>query len=114
MTTSHPLCVVAMEFAAQLELIELRSAELFLDWVPRHVNKEADALADGWFEGFDPRLRVLADFARTKRPVLDRLLSAGAAFQREADKRKAARAVVGSPRREVRRKTQRLREREPW
>ena len=100
-----------MELAAQLEL---RSAELFLDWVPRQVNKEADALADGRFEGFDPALRVPVDFARTKWLVLDRLLDAGAAFQRGVEKRKAVRAVGGSPKREVRGKTQRLREREPW
>ena len=77
-------------------------------------NKEADALADGRFEGFDPALRVPVDFARTKWLVLDRLLSAGAAFQRDVEKRKAAGAVEGCPGRGARRKTQPLKVREPW
>ena len=39
LTTSFPQCAVAMELSAQLEA---QGAELLLEWVPRHVNAEAD------------------------------------------------------------------------
>ena len=64
-------------------LLELCSAELFLGVVLRQANKEADALADGRFDGFDPALRVPVVRIRTSWLVLDRWLPAGAAFQRE-------------------------------
>lgn len=51
MTTAFPLCCVAMELAARLEH---RGVGFFLDWAPRDQNVEADALADGRLEGFNP------------------------------------------------------------
>ena len=66
LTTSVPLCVVAMELAAQLEH---RSAELFLEWSPRTMNQEADALADGRIDGFNPAIRVPVDLSRMQCPV---------------------------------------------
>ena len=55
MSTAYPLSCVAMELAAQLEE---RRLDLSLEWIPRGENAEADALADGRVEGFDPALRV--------------------------------------------------------
>ena len=63
LTTTFPLCAVAMALAAQLES---RKAELLLDWVPRDSNGEADRLADGDSRGFDPALRVEATMGQIR------------------------------------------------
>ena len=108
MSTTYPLCCVAMELAAQQEA---RGLELGLQWAPREFNAEADALADGRVDGFDPRLRVGTDLASVKWMVLPALLEAGGAFYKSLGKRplvepggKPAKALAG----------QRLRDREPW
>ena len=112
LTTAFPLCAVAMELSAQLEA---RGAELFLEWIPRDQNQEADRLADGQFDGFSEHHRVQADLGGVRWLVLNELLKAGTAFYREAQKEKGPRvrgsrgAVAGAGKR---RKT--LREREPW
>ena len=113
LTTSYPLCTMAMELAAQLEA---RGADLHLEWIPRAMNKEADALADGRTEGFDPDRRVVAEVQGIEWLVLDRLLASGEAFYKEANKIKERRkdkvrttAATGSGG-----KRQKLREREPW
>ena len=62
--------------------LEARSAELLLDWIPCDSNLEADALADGRFEGFSAELRVVTDIKRVKRLVLNKLLSPGEAFHK--------------------------------
>ena len=112
MTTTFPLCAIAMELSAQLEA---RGAELFLEWIPRGSNKEADALADGRFEGFDEKLRVQAEVSKVRWLVLDDLLRAGAAFQKEAAAlaRRRGGTSAGALR-GPRRKVRKLKEREPW
>ena len=112
MTTSFPLCCVAMELAAQLEH---RDAELCLEWAPREENREADALADGRTEGFSPDLRAGLDFSEIGWLVLPDLMAAGLQFH-GAMKRPATGSTA--PKSEAaagkRRKEDRLREREPW
>ena len=112
LTTTYPLCTVAMELAAQLEA---RGAELHLEWIPRASNKEADALADGRTEGYAPDRRVVADVRNIRWLVLDRLLESGEAFYREANKLRErrrgleARAPAGGGGKRLK-----LKEREPW
>eukprot|EP00435_Cladocopium_sp_Y103_P069710 s303_g33.t2 len=55
LTTKFPLCIILMQLAWWLHTREL---ELQLDWLPRLQNREADALTNGDFSGFDPSLRV--------------------------------------------------------
>ena len=55
LTTKFPLCIVLMQLAWTLHCKDL---ELRLDWLPRLQNREADALTNGDFAGFDPDLRV--------------------------------------------------------
>ena len=83
LTTSYPLCTVSMELATQLEA---RNAQLFLEWVPREANAEADRLADGVVKGFSPELRVKASLSQIRSLVLPGLLDAGATFLRKAAK----------------------------
>ena len=81
LTTCYPLCVVVMELEAQLEA---RNAEMFLEWIPRESNAKADRLADGVTTGFSPELRMKANLKNVRWLVLQKLLDAGATFQREA------------------------------
>eukprot|EP00435_Cladocopium_sp_Y103_P017854 s3622_g4.t1 len=55
LTTKFPLCVVLMQLAWTLRKNDL---EMRLDWLPRLQNREADALTNGDFTGFDDTLRV--------------------------------------------------------
>ena len=107
-STAFPLCAVVVELAAQCES---RGLDLHLEWVPRGVNSEADALADGEFDGFSPELRVEVDFGNVGWIVLEDLLREGQAFYENAA-RKAPTAGTARAPRPVGRK--RLREREPW
>ena len=120
-----------MELAAQLEA---RGAELHLEWIPRAMNKEADALADGRTEGFDPSRRVAADVRNIGWLVLDRLLASGEAFYKDANKIRERRknktraaatddagpdsgvapAIRPAQKKREGGKRQKLREREPW
>ena len=113
LTTAPPLCAVAMELAAQLEA---RNAELLLEWVPREQNAEADMLADGRSAGFSENDRVQASLKQIRWLVLDRLLEAGAAFHREAERFKQ-RVPGGTVKRRGRLGlggAKRLKDREPW
>eukprot|EP00435_Cladocopium_sp_Y103_P031679 s3830_g8.t1 len=55
LTTKFPLCIVLMQLAWVLHQKDL---ELRLDWVPRLQNREADALTNEDFTGFNKDLRV--------------------------------------------------------
>ena len=112
MTTSFPLCCVAMELAAQLEH---RDAELCLEWTPREENREADALADGRTEGFSPALRAGQDFTDIGWLVLPDLMAAGLQFHGAVKRPVAGSAAPGSDAAAgKRRRESRLRDREPW
>jgi len=111
LTTAFPLCAVAMELSAQLEA---RGAELLLDWIPREQNKEADALADGRWVGFNQTLRVQADFRQVRWLVLDDLLAAGSQFFRDAAAAKPRHKHRQPRGRFVAQKRQKLKERDPW
>ena len=113
MSTNLPLCVVAMELAAQLEA---RGAELLLDWIPWEVNAEADRLADGDTRGFDPALRVHADMRHIKWLVLDRLMKTVIAFHSDSKGHwlKRGRGQRREQATFFANRRQALREREPW
>ena len=109
LSTSFPLCVVVMEVALRLERLR---AKLSLEWVPREMNKEADALSNGKLDGFSADLRVLPSEANWV--VLDRLMAAGTAFHAEAKSLRAAAAARPKARQDMHRRGDALRVREPW
>jgi len=88
MSTSSPLCCVAMELAARLEASRL---QLDLDWVPRELNQEADDLPNGIFDKFDPELRVPVDLDMVQWQMLDRLMKEGAEYYDATTRAKRAR-----------------------
>ena len=113
-STSFPLCAVAMELASQLEA---RSATLSLEWAPRYLNREADALTNGNFTGFDPERRLHVDFAGLPWLYLPSLLTEGQAFYAENAKaraeKKGSKGTAGA-RKRPRGHSSQLRFREPW
>ena len=113
MSSAYPLCCIAMELAAQLED---RSAQLSLEWGPRELNSEADALADMVSTGFSSEHQVGTDLSRLSWHYLPSLLREGSAFYAAAREQKAARRPQSDAANEPRRKAARrsLREREPW
>ena len=105
-----------MELAAQMRV---RDLSLQLQWAPRTVNEEADALTNGNFSGFTPELRVPFDLGSFGWIVLDGLMKAGGELQREKQRLKAAAALAGGgggalQAGKKRRREDRLRVREPW
>ena len=88
MSTSSPLCCVAMELATCLEASRL---QLDLDWVPRELNQEADDLPNGIFDKFDPELRVPVDLDMVQWQMLDRLMKEGAEYYDATTRAKRAR-----------------------
>ena len=78
------LVVLPRGLAAQLER---RGLDLPLEWAPREMNAEADALADGRAEGFSPSRRVEINLRDPPWLVLPRLLQTGEAFYSAAQKR---------------------------
>ena len=115
LSTSYPLCVVAMELAAQLEA---RGAELQLDWAPRTHNQSADDLTNDKFEAFDPDKRIFVeDFSRLPWLILPRFMEQGSRFFDEMTEerlRKRNAGPVQQSRDWKRSKDSRLKVREPW
>ena len=82
-----------------------------LEWTPRDHNAEADALADGRVDGFNPAHRIGGRAGDLPWRVLPDLLRTGEAFYAASKKRPrpAAEPVKGR-----RLAGDRLKDREPW
>ena len=117
LSTSYPLCCVAMELSVQLER---RGARLDLEWCPRELNQEADDLSNLKTGAFSPELRIQVGPKKLPFIVLQELLKAGSEFYSEIRAAKAARTGPTPPSSRsqalpavtVRKRP--LRERDPW
>ena len=85
MTTSYPLCLVAMEAAIQMEM---RCMDLRLAWAPRELNQEADALSNFKFVGFSSEKRCPVDLPSLSFVVLGKMAGKARIFY--LDERPAA------------------------
>ena len=105
-----------------MELVEQLAARdnwLRVAWVPRQQNAEADALTNGCFDGFDPKLRVELDIKQIKWKVMDLTLEAGGGMVQELERLGLGRKAVRHNMKEAKRKKRRLageglRDRDPW
>ena len=79
-STRFPLCVVAMELAAQMDRMRVR---LDVHWTPRNLNQEADDLSNGKIEDFSTANRVMGDICEIEWLVLDKLMKFGMSFEKE-------------------------------
>ena len=78
-----------IELAARMRATD---TSLMLQWAPRTVNTEADALTNADFAGFAPELRRRLDFGKHKWMVLDSLMEQGRNFMAERERLRAGRA----------------------
>ena len=88
LTTKFPLCVVLMQLAWILHTQDL---ELRLDWLPRLQNREADALTNGDFSGFDPNLRVDLQPGHLLQEQFQEILAKGSDLYKEVKELRAKR-----------------------
>lgn len=105
MATKFPLCAFLMELAIQLQR---SGAEMWLHWLVRLQNEEADALSNGVTAGFDPALRCRFDLQTFKGAVLHQMLAEGANMYDEIKKAKNRKFERMLP------KGQPLKSRDPW
>jgi hypothetical protein len=77
MTTSFPLCCVAIELSAQLESARLK---LDFEWVPPETKHEADDLSNGLVAAFSPELTIPVDLRSHEWRVLGRLMADDSAY----------------------------------
>ena len=82
-STRFPLCVVAMELAAQMDRLGLR---LDVRWAPRDLNQEADDLSNGKVENFNAAHRVEVDVKESSWLVLNELMKFGQNFEKERNR----------------------------
>ncbi len=109
-TQRYPLNILVMELAAQLER---RGMRLALDWSPREVNTEADALAAGHCQGFTEKHRCTLDLSSNPWLLLDKFVVLGREFEAHC----RALHTKGKERETTRKKKLAhgtFREREPW
>ena len=111
-----------MELALQMRA---RSTRLSVQWAPRDLNEEADALTNLDFKGFTPELRIPVDLATVQYQGLRESLRDGKGFYAEVSSARqaaksgsaggrAARGRGGSASGRGRGKPVSLRERDPW
>ena len=116
MTTSFPLSAFLMELSEQLER---RGSWLDLRWVPRHQNVEADALTNGHFADFDPKLRVEVDLSKVSWVVLPAMLEAGGGMVKELEELREKKRVERAAARSRKKSKGKLaggalKDRDPW
>ncbi len=90
MTTRFPLCLIVMELSAQLEA---RNMRLEMQWSPRDLNSEADALTNGDYTGFNPEHRIAVDLGAIPWLVLNRLMAHALDFEESRQRAKRRRAL---------------------
>ena len=81
MSTKFPASAVLMELASYMRRMSLRTV---VEWVPREGNKEADRLANGNAEDFDPSLRIDVSTSTLSWDILPEALEAGEAAERQS------------------------------
>jgi hypothetical protein len=108
-STSFPLCVIAMELAAQLEA---RQTRLTLEWSPREVNQQADDLTNEKFDEFELSRRLEVDFDRLPWKYLPQAMREGMEFYEESAKLRGRGLARPPPAKK--RKDLSLRVRDPW
>ena len=97
MTTKYPLGVIFMELSCQLGL---RRACRHARWIPRLQNEESDALTNGDFQLFDPKLRIPVSLDQLQFRVLNKIFEEGESHVAElecfkkAEKEKRLRKVT--------------------
>ena len=94
MSTKWPLTALIIELSEELRANNL---ELHLEWLPRDLNEEADALSNLDTSGFDPSLEMKIDTSKLGWRVLDELMPASSAMFERMLKDRAPRPAPAHP-----------------
>ena len=112
MSTKFPASAVLMELASYMRRMSLRTV---VEWEPREGNKEADKLANGNAEDFDPSLRINVSASTLSWDILPEALEAGRAAERQSQAARERGALPDRCRKSKRRRPEeRLRLKDPW
>ena len=74
MTSKYTPSAILMEMSAYMKRMGIQA---LVGWSPREGNREADALANGCYDGFNPALRIPVDARSMKREVPPQALEWG-------------------------------------
>ena len=112
MSTKFPASAVLMELASYMRRMSLRTV---VGWAPCEGNKEADKLANGNAEDFDPSLRIDVSASTLIWDILPEALEAGRAAERQSQAARERGALPDRCRKGKRRRPEgRLRLKDPW
>ena len=100
MSTKFPASAVLMELAAYMRKMSLRTVA---EWAPRDGNKEADKLANGNAEDFEPSLRIDVDASTLCWDILPEALEGGGAAERQSQEARERGTLPNRSRKEKRR-----------
>ena len=109
-STKWPIAVLLIELSEQLRA---RKSMLELTWRRREDNKEADALTNQEFAGFDPACRVGTSYKDIRWLVLDSVMDLSAQLYDEIQQQKRTR-LEGPGIHPKRRGKQAMKWRDPW
>ena len=74
MSTRYPASALLMELSTFLKHRKLKA---LVEWTPRESNREADALANGCADGFNPELELKVDCENLQWSILPKALEVG-------------------------------------
>ena len=100
MSTRFPSSALLMELATFMTAWSLRT---IVEWAPREYNREADQLANGDVEAFDPEQRLLVSANSLTWDVLPDALEAGREAERAFQEKKASHGLPNRCRKQPRR-----------
>ena len=112
MTSQYPASAILMEMSVYMKKMGIKA---LVEWAPREGNRQADALANGSYGGFDPSLRRPVNARTLQWDVLPQALLCG----KEADEifqatKTAGRLPLQNQKLRKRRVDTRLRITDPW
>ena len=91
------------------------AAEASVEWAPRSTNYEADALANGITDGFDPSRIIVVDVKALKWEILPKALSMGKQMEEDTENARASGISTNRGRKFRRRKQEdRMKMKDPW
>ena len=108
MSTKFPASAVLMELASYMRRMSLRTVVV---WVRREGNKEADRLANGNAEDFEPSLRIDVSASTLSWDILPEALDAGEAAERQSQEAREQGALPDRCRKGKRRRPEL---KDPW
>ena len=112
MSTSYPASALLMELSAFLKHCKLKA---LVEWTPRESNREADSLANGCADGFNPELELKVDCENRQWSILPKALDLGKQAEEAYRAAKEGGHLPNRAKKERKKRLEdRLRTKDPW